>query len=116
MEIMRLIWSSGEFAALSEIMEKLSLSGEARSVKTIQTFLTRLVKKGYLRAEKDGHANRYIPLIGENEYRTLETREFLRTVHEGSVKNMIATLQSADNLGAEELRELRDWFLREDIK
>lgn len=88
-EIMELLWDRGSMTA-SEVFR--ALSGDGRKYTTVATFLTRLVKKGFLRCTKDGGQNLYAVAVGRENYLTEQTEEFVNDMYDGSAKDLIACL------------------------
>ena len=67
-EIMEYIWKQNCMLKFSDIMEFLSEKGHEWRKQTVQTFLTRLIEKGVLKAQKDGNYRLYYPAMSEEEY------------------------------------------------
>lgn len=109
-EVMQLIWDAGGSVSSSKLLDDLKTLGKEWKPSTMLTFLARLIEKGILTSVRHGRANEYIPLITEAEYKQYETRSFLNTVHDGSVKNFIAALYEGNDLTASEVKELQEWF------
>ena len=108
MEIMRALWQLGEPASAAQLSQ--ALSGKGWKHTTLLTFLSRLAEKGAIAVSKEGRSNRYTPLISESDYKALETRDFLRQIHGGSVESLMASLCDSQRLTPQELRELAQWF------
>jgi len=108
-EVMRLIWTADDTITSAQIINEI---GEKKQWKpsTIWTFLGRLVEKGLIQAKKVGKTNYYTPVLTEEEYRQEETRQFLNSVHGGSVKSFFAALSAGKSLNKDELAELRQWL------
>ena len=108
-EVMRLIWTADDTITSAQIINEI---GEKKQWKpsTIWTFLGRLVEKGLVQAKKVGKTNYYTPVLTEEEYRQEETRQFLNSVHGGSVKSFFAALSAGKSLNKDELAELRQWL------
>ena len=51
-EIMKFIWEQGDNISFNDIMEYTQKKGHTWKKQTVQTFLTRLIDKGVLKAEK----------------------------------------------------------------
>lgn len=108
LEIMKIIWASPERTALfSYIMQQLAASGRPCQKNTLIVLLARLVNKGFLRVRKLGRRNEYAALVSEGDYQTAQTRQFLDTVYQGSVRGLVANLVQSDLLTAEEYAALR---------
>lgn len=107
--VMQLIWAAPDKITSAQLIKEL---GEKKSWKpsTIWTFISRLTEKGFINAEKVGKTRFYSSTLTENEYRQEETRQFLNSVHGGSVKSFFAALSAGENLDSAELEELRQWL------
>lgn len=107
--VMQLIWAAPDKITSAQLIKEL---GEKKSWKpsTIWTFISRLTEKGIIKAEKVGKTRYYSPALTENEYRQEETRQFLNSVHGGSVKSFFAALNAGEKLDSAELEELRQWL------
>lgn len=108
MEIMQVVWHSEGTVTSSEIMAALP----GKKLTTIVTLAGRLIEKGVLASEKVGrsHAHQYSALISEKEYKKIQTRNFLSTVHKGSAKSLLSALFDGDGLTAADLKELKDYL------
>ena len=108
MEIMQVVWNSEGTVTSSEIMAALP----GKKLTTIVTLAGRLIEKGVLASEKVGrsHAHQYSALISEKEYKKIQTRNLLSTVHKGSAKSLLSALFDGDGLTAADLKELKDYM------
>jgi len=109
LEIMKVIWSVDGPVTTAFLIKEFSDSRGWKS-QTINTFLTRLMEKGMLKAEKKGVANCYTPMVSVNEYLGKETRAFLDELHHGSVSSFIAALGGSENLSDEDISALKAWL------
>lgn len=108
LEIMKIVWSNQEKVTLfSDIMEQMAGRGRSCQKNTLIVLLSRLVGKGFLRAEKIGRRNEYTTLISETEYQTAQTKTFLHKIYEGNVAGLVSNLISGDMLADGEYEELR---------
>ena len=85
LEIMKVIWKAKEPITSLDIGKEVEDKGWKKT--TIATFLTRLVEKGVLSADKQGKLYYYTPLITEKEYRKLQTKNLIKTLYNGSVRD-----------------------------
>jgi BlaI family penicillinase repressor len=111
MEIMQVIWESGERMTTKEIAEKLP----DKKITTLITLAGRLIDKGALHSIKLGrsHAYEYWAAISESEYQKLQTQSFVRSIHNGSAKSLISALFKDENLTKKDIDELREFINRE---
>jgi len=110
-EVMRFVWAAGGSVSSAKLLDDLKTINKEWKPNTVLTFLARLIEKGILTSVRHGRSNEYIPLITESEYKQFETRSFLNSVHDGSVKSFITALYEGNDLTAEEIKELRAWFV-----
>lgn len=108
LEVMLVIWHAREPVTRPELDEKLREKGWA--VTTINTYLTRLLEKGFLACERQGKCNRYTPLIDEQEYLDCESRTFLEKLCGNSVKNFVASAIRNQKLEDAEIDELQRYL------
>ena len=104
-EVMKVVW---KFAPINtnEITERL-LKTTTWSAKTIQTLIKRLVTKGALAYEKQGHIFVYTPLVKENEYINQQSNSFLNRFYDGDISAMLSTYLENNQLSETELQHLR---------
>lgn len=110
MEIMQVIWNTEGTVTSNEIMAALP----DKKLTTIVTLAGRLIEKGVLASEKTGrsHAHQYSALISEKEYKKIQTKTFLSTVHKGSAKSLFSALFDSDGLTAADWKELKDYLAK----
>ena len=109
LEIMKVIWKSKEPVTSLDIAEALSEKGWKKT--TIGTFLTRLVEKEAVSAEKQGKLYYYSPLISQKEYRRLRTKSLIASLYGGSVKEFAVSLFEEQSITEDELKELKALFV-----
>lgn len=114
LEIMNLFWDQGELG-VSQVWQ--SLGGRQRMARnTVQTTLTRLAEKGWLRVRSEGNAHYFRALRPRKSVVRDMMGQLIDTVFEGSTSRLIATLlenQRIDPEEAERIRELIDRAERE---
>ncbi len=103
--VMRVLWSNGSLTANEVVKE---LTGKTKwKPKTIKTLITRLMKKGAVKFEKEGRKYRYYPAVSEAECVRMERRSFVRRVYGGTTRPMLAAFLEDAKLSAEDISELR---------
>lgn len=108
LEVMRVLWSTGEPTPLIEIRRALSQRcGWEDS--TIKTLLRRLCAKDIVRLERRGV---YQAIVTEREYTQWSTRTYVGKLFEGSAKNLVASLLSDGQLSEGDIAELSAMFNR----
>lgn len=109
LEIMMVIWDADRAVNADYIMERLHKNWVKT---TLLNLLARLVKRGYLKCEKDGRVNMYTPLIPREAYVKEESVSFLERLHRGSFKSLVASLYDGGEITKEDISELEK-FIRE---
>ena len=110
MRVMEILWRAEEKMTSAEVIERLSTQSEWKP-STVWTFLGRLVDKGFIHAEKAGKRSYYyIPAMTREQYRQAQTKQFLQTVHGGSVKSFFAALSGGGEFSEADLNELKSWL------
>ncbi len=103
LEVMKSLWAAGPDTPRAVLEEKLSPFGWAAN--TINTYLSRLVDKGFVSARREGRSNRYTPLVTQEAYQSFDSRSVLDRLY-GSPRNFLAAL-AREGLRKEELEELQ---------
>ena len=108
-EIMRVLWKSERPLVAAEVREALVESDW--SIKTVRTFLTRLVAKNVVAATRRKIAGyellHYRPLISEEETIRTERKNFLGKFFGGTVQSMLASCIRSGDVSPEELEQIR---------
>lgn len=76
-------------------------------LKTVNTFLARLVEKGVLRVRRDGKANVYAPKLTREQCVRRESDTFLQRVFRGAAGPMLAHFCERADLTDAEIVQLR---------
>ncbi len=107
LDIMLVIWRHGAPISFDEIAEAVKEQNWTES--TVRNFLARIVNKGYLKIEKDGRRNLYIPLVSES-YVDRKSTTLLDRLYDGSVKHFVARLYENDEISQEDILDLRRYL------
>ncbi|HET6587216.1 MAG TPA: BlaI/MecI/CopY family transcriptional regulator [Oleiagrimonas sp.] len=75
--------------------------------KTVKTLLNRLLRKGAIRAERDGRRYLYTPLLKREDWQAEESRSLLDRVFDGRLAPMLTHFSRHEKLSDKDLRELR---------
>ena len=103
LEVMKALWASGPDTTRAQLEQSLETFRWASN--TINTYLTRLVEKGFVSVRREGKTNLYTPLVGREEYLAFDSRAVLDRLY-GSPRNFVAAL-AREGLSRDELDELR---------
>ena len=107
LEVMKALWASGPDTPRTVLEQNLSPFGWAPN--TINTYLTRLVEKGFVSVCRDRKGNRYTPLVSREDYLAFDSRAVLSRLY-GTPRNFVAALarEGLERRDLEELRSLLD--------
>ncbi len=108
LEIMKLLWHTGDALTVTEIREKLQIL-KGWEPATIKTLISRLVAKGALHQEKR-NVFYYSPSISEQEYSSWATEDLISRLYNGRARDLVAALVNSDGLTKDDLEELRQMF------
>ncbi len=108
--LMKIILKNGGAALYSVVIDELEKESSLWKKNTVLTLLSRLIEKKYLKIRKIGRRNKYIALVTEKEYQTMQTHSFLKRVYNGNVKNLVSTLLRQDILSEDELNEVERYW------
>ena len=103
LEVIKALWASGPDTPRTALEDKLSSFGWAPN--TVNTYLTRLVKKGFVSVEHKRTGNLYTALVSRDEYQAFDSRATLSQLY-GSPRNFVAAL-AREGLKKDELDDLR---------
>ena len=104
LEVMKALWISGPDTPRAALEEALSCFGWAGN--TINTYLTRLVDKGFLSVRREGKHNLYTPLVSREDYLAFDSQAVLRRLYGSSPRNFVAAL-AHNGLNRQDVDELR---------
>lgn len=108
LEIMKVIWRAKKPITSLDIGKEVEDRGWKKT--TIATFLTRLVEKGALSADKQGKLYYYTPIITEKEYRKTQTKNLIKTLYNGSVRDFAVSFFEEQKLSDKDIQELKAIF------
>ena len=105
-EVMEVVWDTPGTSGV-DVHERL---GETNGwkLKTINSFLGRLVERKMLRAERHGRAFRSWPIIERNQCVRVEGESFLNRIFKGKLTPMLVHFVEEANLSETEPAELED--------
>ena len=109
LELMMILWNADRPMTRMEIEEKLPKKRRL-SKTTVLSFLSRLEEKGFVRIEKEGRNNCYIPLVKENDYLKRESGVILKKLYGSSVKKFVAALYDGNGISKDEIKDLEDYL------
>lgn len=111
LKIMEQVWAEPGTDARA-ITDELNSSAPCR-LSTVQAALERLVRKHYLRREKQGHAYRYFALQSRGELLGSMLKDVIHLLHDGRANTILSSfVNAAERLNDEALDELETLIRR----
>lgn len=108
LSVMQAIWEHGGEVGRADIEGALAFHGW--SANTLNTYLTRLCEKNFLKSRREGRNNLYTPLVSKDRYLEQESRGILKRLYGGSLGSFVAALNAEKPLEKEEIDELRQFL------
>ena len=105
-EIMQAVWELDQDVSVREVLERLYPDGE-KAYTTVQTVMNTLERKQMLTRRKTGLVNFYRPTRGRDEVSRSEMSSLVSRMFGGSVPALANSLMSLDDVGLDELAEIR---------
>ncbi len=103
--IMKILWENETLTSM-EIIEILK-TNSTWSPTTVQTLISRLVKKGAVGVSKESKSYKYYPIVNEDQYKKEETRTLIDKIYNGSIKLFIKGFINDADLTNEDIAELK---------
>ena len=104
-EVMNVLWAQAPLTA-AEVFQQLP-AGHGWKAKTVNTFLTRLVKKRALRVTRQHDLNAYVPAIKRQTCVADEGASFLQRVFKGAAGPLVMHFCEHAELSEAEIAELQ---------
>jgi BlaI family penicillinase repressor len=103
--VMKILWESNPLTC-SDVVVALADDRNWKEA-TVKTLLNRLLKKGALRAEKDGRLFLYSPILTKEEWLTMESDGMLQRLFGGKLAPLVAHFGAHKRLSKKEVAELK---------
>jgi len=104
-KVMRALWQSSPLA--TEDIIAAIVDSEQWHVSTVKTLISRLLKKGAIRAQKDGRRYLYSPVMQRDEWLADESTSVLDRLFGGRVAPLVAHFSQRRKLSKKDLADLR---------
>lgn len=105
--VMKVIWHSEEVLSIQEITRAVNAAYDKDwKVQTVSTFLSKMVKKGYLDMQRKGRYFFYYPLVTESEYGDQEIKKCVELWGDGKIDGLLAAFTKMHKLTEEEKQRI----------
>ncbi|EIS9207390.1 BlaI/MecI/CopY family transcriptional regulator [Clostridioides difficile] len=109
LEVMKFIWRVDVTVTSKDVIEAMEQKYGWKQTTTL-TLLSRLVKRGFLDAQKIDRYTHYTIVVKHKDYLSFETKYFLNKIHHDSLKNLISALHDGENIDKDTLDFLESYF------
>lgn len=107
--VMKVIWQNVEAMPIHNILQQVNTCyGKNWKAQTVSTFLSKIVKKGYLRMYRKGRYFFYEPLVTEEEYSKHEIVKCVEFWGNGKVDHLLTAFSEVHELTEEERTNIRE--------
>jgi BlaI family transcriptional regulator, penicillinase repressor len=106
LEILKVLWDLGE-GSVRDVHQRLDPDGKLH-FNTVQTQLRIMDRKGLVAHREEGRTFVYRPLHSREQI----SSRFLHTVFNGALDQLVLSMLSAENIGAQELQQLEALIAR----
>lgn len=108
--VMKCLWDSQQDLTVSELQSRLKTQyGREYALNTVATFMTILMKKGFVTRYKTKGSHQYKPLISKQEYLDSQNEETKREWYDGSVYGMLASIvKTSGGITSEEAQKMKE--------
>ena len=107
--VMQSVWHSNIPVSTAEIKLYLDMKKEW-NMSALQTVLSRLEEKGFVKSEKKGRNRFYTPLVSEEEYLIAEGESFAERIGTKSVPALVAAMFGGRKISPAEEKELMEFI------
>lgn len=91
--VMKIIWESEEDLDLAHVMNGVNEEfGKNWKPQTVSTFLSRLVKKGYLTVYRKGRYSYYQPAVKQDDFKASTVSENIQYFDQGNIGSFVCSL------------------------
>ena len=108
--VMQGLWSAEKSTiSTAELKEELEKE-RSWNMSALQTVLSRLEEKGFVKSEKSGRNRFYTVLISEEEYLAEESRSFFGRLGGKKLTSLVAALYDSKDISDSDLEELKKFI------
>ena len=114
--IIQIMWDINKRITPTELINEVEKRYDKKWAKqTMNTILSRMIKKGVVTACKEGR-NRYYTAISVADYEEMKAKRILDTMYNGSIENFLVALYHDKNkINKDDLKEINEWLSKESL-
>ncbi len=115
LEVLRVLWDEGP-ATVRDVLNRLNERGRGLAYTTVQTFLTRLEQKGFVRSNKSDLAFVFRAKVSRDKISRSRLRSLLDELYDGAAGPLALQLIRQERFTPDEIDELQKLIDRLDSK
>ena len=104
-KVLEFFWANGGSCFARDVFAEISKTSDI-SIKTVRTFLSRLITKGFLKYRKHGKSYRYFAVVTREDILKEELRRILRKRFQNDYAAFFRCIINEDILTAKEFKEI----------
>lgn len=104
--VMEVLWKAAGAMPAEDVVAALALEQDWQEA-TVKTLLNRLLKKGAVRARKDGRRYLYSPVLRRDQWLTTESVGLVDRLFGGRIAPLVAHFGKQNKLSKQDVEELR---------
>ena len=109
-QVMAALWAAGPAPATRRQIAAALPPACRWADSTLLNFLLRLERKGFVRLQKQGNKNLYLPLVRRDTYCGAVSAAHLQTLYGGDVRGLLAALAATGRLDRTQVHRLLRWL------
>ncbi|GAU78832.1 BlaI/MecI/CopY family transcriptional regulator [Fusibacter sp. 3D3] len=109
LDIMLALWEIEQPPVPRTYFDK-KLAHKGWSANALNSFLSRLEEKGFLKSTREGKNKYYVAVVKREAYLRKEGRNILHKLYQGSIKNFMLSVTGQQGLDEVEIEELREYL------
>ena len=106
LRIMKILWTAGPQTVRQVKDAATAQGGEPPAYTTVMTMMKQLADKGALKVDRQGKTFVYAPAVRRDQVLSQRLTQFLHTVFDGKVEDMVLQLAEDADLSPAELRRI----------
>ena len=114
LEVLKILWDEGP-APVRTVMNALHARGRKIAYTTVQTMLTRLEQKQFVRSDKRGLAFVYKASISREKISRSRLKTLLEQLYDGAAGPLVLQLVKTERLAPDELAQLQQLIEKLDL-
>lgn len=107
LEVLKALWEK-QPATVRELLERLAQRGRTWAYTTVQTFLTRLEQKGFVRSDRSGAAFSYSSAVTRDQVIRSRLKSMVSQLFDGAAGELVLQLVRQERLSPSEVAELQN--------